>query len=191
MLTNRDIASGKGSKAVFGPRFAVPAIVIAALAIAAVPVAIALDEYVFDDDEAIVTVEGTVTEYVCCKEYLDDETDGCDCDACDDRAGAFILVADDGTEYLVEFGPWWYWDAQETTVRDVVTDEAITHDHLINVTGELREDEEGVLVLEAWIIRNEETGEEITIKVEGCPPWAGGPKDLGVEPWPPSDEDDG
>jgi hypothetical protein len=75
MLTNMVTDSGKGSKAVFGPRFAVPAIIIAALALAAVPVAIAR--------------------------------------------------------------------------------------------------------------------KEITIKVEGCPPWTGGPEELGVEPWPPSDEDDG
>jgi hypothetical protein len=190
MLTNRELESGKGSKAVFGHRFAVSAIVIAALALAAVPVAIALDEYVFDNGDKIVTVEGTVTEFVCCKVFLEDETDYCDCEECDDRAGAFILVTEDGTEYYVEFGPWWYWDTQEKTVRDVVTDEAVAEEHLINVTGELHE-KDGVLVLEAWTITNEITGEEIAIKVEGCPPWAGGPKELGVEPWPPSDKDGG
>ena len=174
----------------FGTKFAVPAVAIAALALAAVPVAIALDEYVFDDGEKIVTVEGTVTEFVCCKVFLENETDYCDCEVCDDRAGAFILNTTDGTEYYVEFGPWWYWETQNWTVRDVVTDEAVTYGHLINVTGELHE-KDGVLVLEAWTITNETTGDEITIKVEGCPPWAGGPKELGVEPWPPSDEDDG
>jgi len=190
MLTNRETDSGKGSKAVFGPRFAVPAIIIAALALAAVPVAIALGGYVFDEGDKVVTVEGTVIEYVCCKVYSGDETDYCDCDECDDRPGAFILVTDDGDEYLVEFGPWWYWDTQETTVRDIVTDEAVASGHLIAVIGKLNE-KDGVLVLEAWTITNEKTGYEITIKVEGCPPWAGGPEELGVEPWPPSDEDDG
>jgi hypothetical protein len=194
MLTNRDTDSGKGSKAVFGPRFAVSAIIIAALALAAVPVAIALDGYVFDEGDNVVTVEGTVKEYVCCKEFSDDETDYCDCDECEDRAGAFILVADDGSERLVEFGPWWYWDiledAEERTVRDVVTDEAIAQEHAITVTGELHE-KDGVLVLEAWTITNGVTEAEITIKVEGCPHWAGGPEELGVEPWPPSDEDGG
>ncbi|MGB2825417.1 MAG: hypothetical protein WBC49_02125 [Thermoplasmata archaeon] len=190
MLTNRETGSGKESKAVFGRRLAVSAIVVAALALAAVPVAIALDVYVFDDGVNVVTVEGTVTEFVCCKVYFDDEMDYCDCDECDDRAGAFILVTDDGDEYLVEFGPWWYWDTQETTVRDIVTDKAIANDLLIAVTGEFHE-KDGVLVLEAWTITNEKTGDDITIKVEGCPPWTGGPEELGVEPWPPSDEDDG
>jgi hypothetical protein len=179
---------------VFGPRFAVSAIIIAALALAAVPVAIALDGYVFDEGDKVVTVEGTVTEYVCCKLYFDDEADYCDCDECDDRAGAFILVADDGTEYFVEFGPWWYWDTVEDdgelTVRDVVTDKAIAEEDLIVVTGELHE-KDGVLVLEAWTITNGVTEKYVTIKVEGCPPWAGGPKELGVDPWPPSDEDEG
>jgi hypothetical protein len=175
----------------FGHRLALPVVIIAALALAAAPVALALDEYVFGSDEKIVTIEGTVSGFVCCKVFLEDDTaDGCDCEECDDRAGAFILVANDGTEHYVEFGPWWYWEAQEETVRDVVTDEAIEQEHTISVKGELH-DKDGVLVLEAWTITNETNGDSITIKVEGCPPWAGGPEEYGVEPWPPSDEDGG
>jgi hypothetical protein len=45
-------------------------------------------------------------------------------------------------------------------------------------------------VLEAWKIVNDTTGDVITIKEEGRPPWAGGPKALGFDPWPPSDEDE-
>lgn len=172
----------------FGHRLALPVVVIAALALAAAPVALALDELVFDGDEKIVTIEGTVSGFVCCKAFLENDTDGCDCEECDDRAGAFILVDRYGAEHYVEFGPWWYWETQETTVRDVVTDEAVEQGHSISVKGE-QHDKDGVLVLEAWTITNETTGEDITIKVEGCPPWAGGPEEYGVEPSPPSDED--
>jgi len=46
------------------------------------------------------------------------------------------------------------------------------------------------LVLEAWHIDNLVAGKEFTIKGEGRPPWAGGPKGLVIYPWPPSDKDD-
>lgn len=174
----------------FGSRFTVPVVLLAAVALAAVPVAIALDEFVFTGDEEVVYVEGVVTEYICCEEYLGEEPCDCACEDCEDREGAFLLLTDEGEEILVKFGPWWYWDTQILTVRDVVTQETIDMGHTVNVTGVMT-DVDGVLVLEAWTILNEHTGDEITIKVEGRTPWAGGPEELGVEPWPPSCEDDG
>lgn len=159
----------------FGSKIAMLAVAVTVVGLAAVPVSMALD----DDDTTydLSSVEGTVKAFVCCDE-------DCDCDDCDERAGAFMLETDDGEMIRVEFGPWWYWETQEITVRDIVGvgDE-------VNVTGELVE-EDDVAVMEAWVIKNLDTGEEITIKVEGCPPWAGGPIKLGIEPWPPSEEED-
>jgi len=61
----------------------------------------------------------------------------------------------------------------------------------VNVTGEWENDtEDGMNVLGAWKIVNDTTGDVLTIKEEGRPPWAGGPKALGFDPWPPSDEDE-
>jgi hypothetical protein len=157
-----------------GSKFAMPAIAIVLIGLLAVPVSIALND---DESEELTSIEGTVKEFVCC----DDE---CDCELCDERAGAFMLETDDGDMIRVEFGPWWYWETQDITVKDVVA----VGDR-VNVTGELAE-EEDVTVLEAWHIENLDTGDDITIKVEGCPPWAGGPIQLGIEPWPPSDEED-
>jgi hypothetical protein len=153
---------------------------IAVLALAAVPVSIALDDSTEYD---LVSIEGEVVEFVCC-DVDDDYDDDEDCELSDERAGAFMLETRDGELIRVEFGPWWYWETQEITVRDVVG----VGDR-VNVTGELVE-EDDVTVLEAWHIENLDTGEDITIKVEGCPPWAGGPIKLGIEPWPPSDEED-
>lgn len=159
----------------FGSSYAAPAVILAVLAVSAVPIALALD----DDgtDYGLVSIEGTVIEFGCC----DDENDCLN----DSRAGSFLLETDNGTEVNVEFGPWWYWDWVDenngTTVRDVVA----VGDR-VNVTGELEEDEDGTLSLSAWKIVNIDTGEEITIKEEACPPWAGGPKELGIVDWPPS-----
>jgi hypothetical protein len=159
----------------FGSKFAMPALVIAVLGLLiAVPVSIALDDSATYE---LSSVEGAITEFVCCDEE-------CDCDLCDERAGAFMLETDDGEMIKVEFGPWWYWETQDITVRDVVA----VGDR-VNVTGELVE-EGDMTVMKAWVIKNLDTGEEITIKVEGCPPWAGGPIKLGIEPWPPSEEED-
>jgi hypothetical protein len=158
-----------------GSKFAMPAIAIVLIGLLAVPVSIALNDD--ESEELTSSIEGTVKEFVCC----DDE---CDCELCDERAGAFMLETDDGDMIRVEFGPWWYWETQDITVKDVVA----VGDR-VNVTGELAE-EEDVTVLEAWHIENLDTGDDITIKVEGCPPWAGGPIQLGIEPWPPSDEED-
>lgn len=157
----------------FGSKFAMPALAIAVLGLVAVPVSIALDN---DTTCDILSVEGTVTEFVCCDP-------SCECDLCDERAGAFMLETRDGEIIRVEFGPWWYWETQDITVRDVV---AVGDS--VNVTGELVE-EEDMTVLKAWTIKNLDTGEEITIKVEGRPPWAGGPIELGIEPWPPPEEE--
>jgi len=56
----------------------------------------------------------------------------------------------------------------------------------VNVTGEFEQEKDGTTVLMAWHIVNLTTDEELTIKEEGRPPWAGGPKGLGIDPWPPS-----
>lgn len=159
----------------FGSKIAMLAVAVTVIGLAAVPVSIALDDDTKTYD--LSSVEGTVKAFVCCDE-------DCDCDDCDERAGAFMLETDDGEMIRVEFGPWWYWETQEITVRDIIEvgDE-------VNVTGELVE-EDDVTVMEAWVIKNLDTGEDITIKVEGCPPWAGGPIKLGIEPWPPSEEED-
>jgi len=204
----------------FGSKFGLSALVVVALAFSAIPIAVAVDsmtsndgglvtisgtvkafvccdDYEFDnetDDATIASVHA---------DDDDDETDDADddandiddddnetCDNCtNDRAGAFILEKLDGEEVLVEFGPWWYWDwvadNNGTTVRDVIAvgDRA-------NVTGELTTDDNDSAVLEAWKIQNADNGQEITIKEEACPPWAGGPKALGINPWPPSHEDE-
>lgn len=143
-----------------------------------------------------VSVTGTVTKFL----YNDDESNDSDNHEANDtddheandsdhnetehgnmtRVCAFVI--DNST--IVEFGPWWYWMYNGTNITDVV--------HIgdvVNVTGEL-EDEDDTSVLEAWHIANLTTGTELTIKEEGRPPWAGGPKGLGINPWPPSDEDD-
>jgi hypothetical protein len=168
----------------FGSKFGVSALVVAALAFAAIPIAVAVDS-VTNSDDGLVTISGTVKAFVCCD---DDENETCD-NCTNDRAGAFILEKLDGEEVLVEFGPWWYWDwvadNNGTTVRDVIAvgDRA-------NVTGDLETEDDGTVVLGAWKITNSETGQEVTIKEEACPPWAGGPKELGINPWPPSHEDE-
>lgn len=160
----------------FGSKFAFTAAAIAVLGLViAVPVSMALDSE--GTEPGLSSVDGTVEAFVCCD-------DGCDCDDCDYRAGAFLLETYDGDTILVEFGPWWYWETQDVTVRDIVG-----VGDSVEVTGELVE-EDDMTVLEAWVIENLDTGQEITIKVEGCPPWAGGPIKLGIEPWPPSDEED-
>ena len=130
-----------------------------------------------------VTISGNVTALL----YDDDwqnETDDDDNASAknkthEPRLCAFVI----DNETVVTFGPWWYWTVQNVTVADVV--------HLndtVNVTGVL-EEEDGMTVLCAWCIENETTGDELTITGEGRPPWAGGPKALGIDPWPPSDED--
>lgn len=130
-----------------------------------------------DDMNDIVSVNGTVTKFL----YDDHELNDTDSNNTGKmRVSAFVI--DNST--VVTFGPWWYWVYNGTNITDVVHvgDE-------VNVTGEL-EDENGTAVLEAWHIENITTGAELTIKEEGRPPWAGGPKGLGIDPWPPSDEDD-
>jgi len=99
-----------------------------------------------------------------------------------ERVCAFVI----DNETIVEFGPWWYWLMQDVNVTDVV------HvGDMVNVTGEWEnETEDGMNVLEAWKIVNDTTGDVLTIKEEGRPPWAGGPEALGFDPWPPSDEDE-
>lgn len=150
--------------------------------IAAVPISLAIGtDSSSSSDPSLISLEGTVKAFVCCN-----DTDDC-CN--DSRAGSFILETDDGNETVVEFGPWWYWDYvaanNGTTVRDIIAvgDRA-------NVTGVLNEKDDGSVVLEAWSITNVDTGQTIIIKEEACPPWAGGPKELGIVPWPPSHGDE-
>jgi hypothetical protein len=51
------------------------------------------------------------------------------------------------------------------------------HDDLVSVRGRVT----------AFVYDDEnETDDELTMKEEGRPPWAGGPKALGIDPWPMS-----
>ena len=176
-------------------KVSIPALVIAAIIVVAAPVALAAknssqsNSNPSDHEYDLVSIEGTVTALL----YDDDwenETDDNDDDDMNEapkknkthetRLCAFVL----DNETIVTFGPWWYWTAQNVTVADVI--------HLndtVNVTGEI-EEEEDMTVLSAWHIENVTTGDELTIREEGRPPWAGGPKALGIDPWPPSEEDD-
>jgi hypothetical protein len=163
-----------------GSRFTVPLLVLAVVAVASVPAAMAIGSVLSSGDCEVVSIEGTVEAFVCCSTYPED----CDCELSDEREGAFVMVTDDMEEVLVTFGPWWYWDLQDVTVKDVVK-----VGDAVNVTGVLTI-EDDLMVLHAWHIENLDTGEEITIKVEGRPPWAGGPEELGVVPWPPSQGDE-
>ncbi len=164
----------------FIPKLTLPAIAIAALVLTATPLAIALNDGQDEVNPDLVTVEGIVTAFL-----YDDHDDADDevvrtMSAHPDIPTAFLI--DDQT--AVKFGPWWYWMVQDTDVTDVVA-----VGDMVKVTGE-PEVEDGLEVLCAWHIENLTTGEELTIKEEGRPPWAGGPKALGIDPWPPSDEDD-
>jgi hypothetical protein len=187
-----------------------PAYVLAALIVAAAPVTLAVKSTLdsdSDDADSLVSVVGRVTAYVVDHDEYENETGDHDNEADDaedegalgDFEDASVLshqsdepkrnhtkvitafVIDNET--IVTCGPWWYWAAQETNITDVV------HiGDIVNVTGEM-EDENGMNVLCAWKIVNNTTGEELTIKEEGRPPWAGGPKALVLLPWP-SEEDE-
>lgn len=162
-----------------------PAIFVAALVFAAVPIAVAVTDSA--DDNGLVTISGTVKSWDCCKDYDENETDECNETREYERAGAFMMETDNGSEIMVEIGPWWYWlwvdQNGGTTVKEIIDvgDE-------VNVTGEL-EEEDDMTVLEAWSVENVDTGDKVTIKEEACPPWAGGPKELGINPWPPSKDE--
>ena len=174
-----------------------PALVIAALIIVAAPATLAVqsfseakdnghheaDDHDNDTDEdqcEFTYVNGTVTAFLY-DDYEENETDDDDSnETAKMRVCAFVI--DNST--IVSFGPWWYWVYNGTNITDFV------HiDDEVNVTGML-EEEDGTAFLEAWHIENLTTDEELTIKEEGRPPWAGGPKGLGIDPWPLSDEDD-
>ena len=195
----------------FNLKTSIAALVIAAIMIVAAPVALAAknssqpDSDLSEKEYDLVSIEGTVTAllYDDWENETDDDDDEMDDDddemeddedEMDDddvneapkknkthepRLCAFVLDNDT----VVTFGPWWYWAVQNVTIADVV--------HLndtVNVTGEL-EEEDDMTVLSAWHIENETTGDELTIREEGRPPWAGGPKALGIDPWPMSEED--
>lgn len=167
------------------------AFAIAAIVLAATPIAIAsknssnLNTKDSHPDDDLVTVKGNVTAFL--YDDIDDDEDDDDLDEIHEknktheaRICAFVL----DNETIVTFGPWWYWTVQKVNVTDVV--------HLndtVNVTGEL-ENEDEMNVLSAWSIDNLTTGDKLTIREEGRPPWAGGPKALGIDPWPLSEEDD-
>jgi len=145
-------------------------VVFAALGTAAAPFAIALADTPYDDpSEDLVSVRGEVTEFF----YKDCK----DSESGDRLVTAFVI--DD--EVMVGFGPWWYWMYIGFDMAEFleVGDE-------VEVTGEWEEHEDGSTVLCAWHIDNLTTDEQLTIKEEGRPPWAGGPKALGIDPWPSS-----
>lgn len=135
------------------------------------------DEDEMDDEEELQSINGTVTAWI----YDDDEDDD-DEDEDDDmnetekmRPEYFVI----GNDTYVEFGPWWYWSVGTPNVTSVV--------HVgdrVNVTGEV-EQEGNITMVSAWTIENLTTGEKLTIKEEGAPSWAGGPKAFGIDPWPP------
>ena len=159
---------------------------IAVLVIAATPIAIAAKNSnsvsKVPKEYDLVTVRGNVTAFL--YDDWEDETDDDDLNDMNEKektheARVCAFVLDNKT--IVTFGPWWYWLVQDVNVTDIVE-----VGDLVNVTGEL-EEEDGVTVLCAWHIGNETTGEELTIREEGRPPWAGGPKALGIDPWPPSE----
>jgi len=146
-------------------------VVFVALGAAAAPLALVLNDTPHDGPcDELVTVRGEVTELFF-KECKDGTT----------IATAFVI--DD--EVMVTFGPWWYWMYTGFNMSEFVEvgDE-------VNVTGEWEEHEDGSNELCAWHIENLTTDEELTIKEEGRPPWAGGPKALGINPWPLSLVDD-
>ena len=197
------------------PAFVLSVMIIAAAPVSlAVKSALDSDN---DDSDGLVSVVGKVTAYVMGEDEFENETDDHDdethdhddnetCDDDDnetqehddlesesalshseDEQGhqeakvitAFII----DNKTIVTCGPWWYWAAQSPNITDVV------HiGDIVNVTGEM-EEEDGMEVLCAWKIVNDTTGEELTIKEEGRPPWAGGPNALVLVPWP-SEEDE-
>ncbi len=186
-----------------------PVFVLAVLVVAAAPATLAVKSALDSDSDAdsLVSVVGKVTAYVTDDDEYENETDDHDNethdaeddDGLDEIEDAMILSHRDNdterhhakvitafvidNETIVACGPWWYWAVQETNITDVV------HiGDIVNVTGEM-EDGDGAHVLCAWKIVNETTGEELTIKEEGRPPWAGGPKALVLLPWP-SEEDE-
>ena len=131
------------------------------------------DDYDYDTD--LVSIVGNVTAWV----YNDDEDDDDDEDDEDEknemRADYFVIENDT----YVEFGPWWYWSVGTPNVTSIVNvgDE-------VNVTGKIEHDGD-ITIISAWIIENLTTGQKLTIKEEGAPSWAGGPKAFGIDPWPP------
>ncbi len=177
-----------------------PAFVLSVLIIAAAPVSLAVKSALdsdSDDTDALVSVVGKVTAYVLDDDEYENETDDQDNDTDDANDNDAMVLSNPenarhhekvitafviDNETIVTCGPWWYWAAQSPNITDVV------HiGDIVNVTGEI-EDEDGMQVLSAWKIVNDTTGEELTIKEEGRPPWAGGPNALVLVPWP-SDED--
>jgi len=155
---------------------ALPLVVLAAIAIAAAPAPLASEDAPvapMEDDEddpcdELVSVRGEVTELFY-KPYDDPEDDE------DDGMIVTSFVIDDET--VVSFGPWWYWAYIGFDMGEFleVGDE-------VEVTGEWEEQDDGTLVLCAWHIDNLTTDEELTIKEEGRPPWAGGPTALSIDP---------
>ena len=170
-------------------KIVLPLVVIAALVLVAAPVAFAVsdnlnakqndDDYDDETHDELVSVEGEVTAYLYDDWEEDDEDDMDDDDNETKRVNAFVI--DDNI--TVTFGPWWYWEWLGFNWTDFIE----IGDN-VNVTGEWEDDNSTVLC--AWHISNLTTDEELTIKEEGRPPWAGGPKALGIDPWPLSKLDD-
>lgn len=167
---------------------------IAALVLIATPLAIAVkvsndNAAKASENEDLVSVQGVVTAFLYDDEDLDEtheqnDTDDME-DLDEDEAEEAIIASLNGhgsdakgphisafvidNETVVEFGPWWYWAMTTPNVTGVV------HvGDLVNVTGEMDDDHE----LEAFTIVNMTTGDTLTIKEEGRPPWAVSPKAL-------------
>lgn len=150
---------------------ALPLVFLVAITAAASPVAfVVMDADDRDDDEPckdLVTVSGEITKLIYSGR----------------NKNVTGFVIDD--EVNVSMGPWWYWLGIKIDLAELfeVGDE-------VRVTGEWEMEKDGSSTLCAWHVENLTTDEELTIKEEGRPPWAGGPKALGIDPWPSSKSDE-
>lgn len=170
---------------------------IAAVVLIATPLSIAIkanssNSNPASENEGLFSVQGVVTAFLYdedenetqAQDDSDDDMNDSDEDEIEDAIIASLnghktgertahvtaFVIDNKT--VVEFGPWWYWAETTPNVTGVV------HiGDLVNVTGETDGDEDGA-VLDAFKIVDMTTGQTLTIKEEGRPPWAGSPKAL-------------
>lgn len=144
---------------------ALPFVVLTAFAIAASPVPIVLG----DPPDELATVRGEVTAFLS-DDWMEQDDEP-------KHVSAFVI----DNETVVEFGPWWYWMHIGVSMTEFIEvgDE-------VEVIGEWEDCEDDAKILCAWHIENLSTDQELTIKEEGRPPWAGGPKALGIDPWPSS-----
>ncbi len=184
-----------GGHTLFSSKFALVALFAAVFTLAAAPLALGVnaglaavgaldndsDEVEYDHDEEddedcdddceLDSVVGEVTAWICDgEEVVDDDEEKSIL-----RAEYFVIDDD----IYVEFGPWWYWSVGTPNVTSIIDvgDE-------VKVTGIIVDDGDTTIIC-AWTIENLTTGQKLTIKEEGAPSWAGGPKAFGIDPWPP------